>query len=50
MSKQVINIADLKSVINAVDNLQECGKMDDAKKLLFDLSNDIKNALEKQNG
>ena len=41
MFKSVINISDLKSVINAIDNLQECGKDDDAKRLLVDMANQI---------
>lgn len=48
MFKQVININDLKSIITAVEHLQECGKLDDAKRLLADLANDIKTALEKK--
>lgn len=46
MIKQVINIADLKSVVTAIDNLQEAGKMEDAKRLLSELAKDIMEALK----
>lgn len=42
MFKTTINIEDIRSTINAVDNLQCAGKHEDVKKILVDLAKEIK--------